>query len=285
MAAAEAAERLGWSTIWVTDHVIVDSRAATEYGRVYEALTTLAYVAGRTERVRLGTSVIVVPQRNAVLLAKELSTLDDLSGGRLIVGVGLGWNRVEFQNLGAAERFKKRGAYLEETIRLWRHLWSGATEPFEGDFHQLHDFVFGPLPVQRASLPIWIGGRSEQALERTGRLADGYQASQADPVAFSERIPVIRSAADAAGRPPPALAARVRVHFGSLESAPALRFGPQVSAGYTMAGSPDALQEEVRRWAALGLEELGLAFDAIAPDEVVAAAERFDREVVAPFRA
>lgn len=284
MAAAEAAERLGWSTIWVTDHVIVDSRAATEYGRVYEALTTLAYVAGRTERVRLGTSVIVVPQRNAVLLAKELATLDDLSGGRLIIGVGLGWNQVEFQNMGAGDRFKRRGAYLEETIRLWRHLWSGATDPFEGNFHQLHDFVFGPLPLQRASLPIWIGGRSEQALERTGRLADGYQASQAGPVEFAERIPVIRSAAETAERPLPALAARVRVHFGSLESAPALRFGPQVSAGYTMAGSPDALQEEVRQWAALGVQELALAFDAIEPGEVVAAAERFEREVVASLR-
>jgi len=141
-AGAEAAERLGWTTVWTTDHVLVPHAAAGEYGRIYEAITTLAWVGARHPRLRLGTSVIVVPQRNAVVLAKELATLDALSEGRLLVGVGVGWNESEFANLGATERFSRQGAYLDETIRLWRHLWSGSSQPFEGALHQLHDFVY-----------------------------------------------------------------------------------------------------------------------------------------------
>ena len=151
-AATEVAERLGMSAVWTTDHVLVPNGAAPDYGRIYEALLTLAWVGARHQRVRLATSVIVVPQRNAVLLAKELATLDSLSGGRVTAGVGIGWNEPEFANLGMADRFHVRGAYLEETVRLWRHLWSGSTDPFHGRFHTIDDFAFAPLPVQDLSL-------------------------------------------------------------------------------------------------------------------------------------
>src|ERR1700693_2210230 len=116
-AAAEVAERVGWSTVWTTDHVLVDhSPLAADYRRIFDPIVTLAYVAARHQRVKLGTSVIVVPMRHAVILAKELATLDELSGGRVIAGVGVGWSRPEFDNLGVADRFHIRGAYLEETI-------------------------------------------------------------------------------------------------------------------------------------------------------------------------
>ena len=133
LAAAETAERLGWASLWATDHLLPDlSERASEYAHLYEALTTLAWLGGQTRRVRLGLSVLVVPMRSAGVLAKELATLDALTAGRLIVGVGIGWNRQEFDNLGLADRFGYRGAYLEETIALWRHLWSGAGGPVRG---------------------------------------------------------------------------------------------------------------------------------------------------------
>jgi probable F420-dependent oxidoreductase len=191
-AGAETAERLGWETVWTTDHVLVPRAAAAEYGQTFEAIATLAWVGARHARLKLGTSVIVVPQRNAVLLAKELATLDVLSEGRLIVGVGVGWNEIEFANLGAADRFHRRGAYLDETIRLWRHLWSGSSEPFEGAFHSFHDFVFGPLPAQRERVPIIVGGSSPAALRRAGALGDGYHATRATPGALPPRQPVGR---------------------------------------------------------------------------------------------
>ena len=164
-AAADVAERLSWSTVWTTDHILVPHADTADYGRIYDAIVTLAWVGARHPNVRLGTSVIVVPMRNAVTLAKDLATLDSLSGGRVVAGVGIGWNETEFANVGAADRFHTRGAYLDETIALWRHLWSGSSEPFHGRFHTIDDFVFGPLPVQ-APLPIVIGGRAEPALRR-----------------------------------------------------------------------------------------------------------------------
>ena len=108
-AAAEVAERLGWSTVWTTDHVLVPTEDADDYGRIYEAILSLAWIGARFAKVRLGTSVIVVPVRNAVLLAKELATLDDLTDGRVVAGVGIGWNETEFANLGMADRFRVAG--------------------------------------------------------------------------------------------------------------------------------------------------------------------------------
>jgi probable F420-dependent oxidoreductase len=266
-AAADVAERLGWSTVWTTDHVLVPHGSAADYGRIYDAILTLAWVGARHPRIRLGTSVIVVPQRNAVVLAKQLATLDSLSGGRVTAGVGVGWNEAEFANLGMADRFRVRGAYLDETIRLWRHLWSGSREPFTGRFHTIEDFVFGPLPEQ-AVLPIVVGGRAERALRRVGELADGYHSSAASPTQYAERLPVIAAAAQAAGRPMPSLSARVRVEFGA-------------AAGdwYAMRGSAEEIVGEIHAFAGLGVEHLALHFGSTVPAELVALAERFEREV------
>jgi probable F420-dependent oxidoreductase len=216
--------------------------------------------------------VIVVPQRNAVVLAKELATLDALSSGRLTVGVGVGWNEREFANLGAADRFHVRGAYLDETIALWRHLWSGSSEPFVGKFHSFDDFIFGPLPAQRSSLPIWIGARTEAALARVGRVGDGYHSSAASPESFAQRVPTIREAAHAAGRPMPTLSARVRVSFDELAHSSEPRT-------YAIRGSVDEMHAEIQKWADLDVDLLVLWFGGETPDAFVASAERFMREV------
>jgi probable F420-dependent oxidoreductase len=267
-AAADVTERLGWSTVWTTDHVLVDRTAAEDYGRIYEAILTLAWVGARHPGVRLGTSVIVVPQRNAVLLAKELATLDSLSGGRVIAGVGVGWSEPEFRNLGVADRFAVRGAYLDETIRLWRHLWSGSTEPFHGRFHTIDDFAFEPLPSRGGDLPIVVGGRAAAALRRAGTLADGYHSSATGPAGFAERVPVVLAAALAASRPVPWLSARVRVEFDVV-----------TGDAYAMRGTPEAIAAEVRAFADLGATHLALAFATTDPIEIAARAERFARDV------
>jgi len=269
-AACEAAERHGFRDVWGTDHLLVDAAAAEEYGRIYEIVATLAWVAGRYRRVGIGTSVIVVPMRNAIVLAKELATIDALSEGRLIVGLGVGWNEPEFRNVGVGDRFHVRGAYLDETITLLRHLWSGSAEPFHGRFHAFDDFVFGPLPAQGAALPIWIGGRNARALERAGRLADGYHSSASGPASFTGRIPVIRAAAEAAGRPMPRLSARVRVELG----------GQADPGSYTMAGTPAEVAAEVRAFAEVGVDHLTLRFPEDDPEGLNRAVDRFMAEVV-----
>jgi probable F420-dependent oxidoreductase len=267
-AAAETAEDLGWSTAWTTDHLLVPASSATEYGRIYEAITTLAWLGARHPDLRLGTSVIVVPQRNAVVLAKELATLDALSGGRVIAGVGAGWNAAEFANLASTDRFPRRGAYLDETIRLWRHLWSGSREPFTGAFHEIRDFAFEPLPAQGANLPVIVGGHSPAALRRAGMIGDGYQSSSTGPEAYEQRLPLIRAAAVASGRPMPALSARVAVEDGAASG-----------AGYRLSGSPADMLAEVRAFVGLGVEQLVVGFEPRDAERYVAAMERFDREV------
>ena len=161
--------------------------------------------------LRLGTSIIVVPQRNAVVLAKELATLDSLTGGRVLAGVGVGWNLKEFGNLGAADRFHVRGAYLNETIELWRHLWSGSTEPFAGRFHSSTTSCSIRCRPRARRCRSSSAAAPSAALQRAGRLGDGYHSSAIGPDGYATRIPVIRAAAEAAGRPMPTLSARARV--------------------------------------------------------------------------
>jgi probable F420-dependent oxidoreductase len=267
-AAVELAEEHGFGDVWGTDHLLVDPAAADDYGRIFEIVTTLAWVAARSESVKLGTSVIVVPMRNAVVMAKQLATLDVLSDGRLIAGFGVGWNPDEFANVGVSDRLAVRGAYTEEAIALCRHLWSGSTEPFHGRFHEFADFVFGPLPPRR-EIPIWLGGRDERALRRAGRVADGYHSSGAGPGSFEKRLAVVRAAAEAAGRPLPRLSARVRVE---LDAEPQPSF-------YTMHGSAERIAGEIRAFAELGVDHLALAFPPRDPAGLRAAVARFSEEI------
>jgi alkanesulfonate monooxygenase SsuD/methylene tetrahydromethanopterin reductase-like flavin-dependent oxidoreductase (luciferase family) len=213
--------------------------------------------------------VIVVPLRNAVVLAKQLATVDALSNGRLIAGFGVGWSPDEFGNVGVAGRFHERGAYTEETINLCRHLWSGSREPFQGRFHQFDDFVFAPLPAQGANVPIWIGGRDERALRRVGRLADAYHASATSPATYATRIPIIRAAAEAAGRPMPRLSGRARLELDA---------GAQ--SFYTMHGSPADVAGEIRAFAALGVDHLAVAFPPRDGEGLIRAVDRFFDEVL-----
>ena len=269
IAAVELAERHGFTDVWATDHLLVDHSAAEDYGRIYEAVTALAWVAGRSREIRLGASVIVVPMRNAVLLAKQLATLDALSDGRLIAGFGVGWSAPEFANVGLADRFPERGAYTEEAISLCRQLWSGSREPFHGRFHTFDDFVFGPLPPRAANVPIWIGGRDERALRRAGRLADGYHSSATSPASFEQRIPIIRAAAEEAGRPMPRLSARARVELDA-----------GAESFYTMHGSATDVAAEIRAFAATGVDHIALAFQPRDAEGLSRAVERFVAEVL-----
>jgi probable F420-dependent oxidoreductase len=274
-AAAETAERLGWSTVWTTDHLLVPGDAADDYGRIYEAILTLAWVGGRHEEVKLGTSVIVIPMRNAVIVAKELATLDALTGGRVIAGLGIGWHEGEFANVGVAGQFRVRGAYLEETIRLFRHLWSGSHEPFRGRFHAVEDFAFEPLPEQGATMPIVVGGGAPAALERIGRLADGYHSTGIGSDTYIGRAETIRRAAARAGRPEPEWSARIRVEPDRTEGA----------GGYALRGDPVTMAGGIDAWAAAGVTHLALYFDETNPDRLVRLVERFVREVVPLVRA
>jgi probable F420-dependent oxidoreductase len=271
LAAIETLDRLGWASIWTTDHLLPDHSArAADYAEIFEAVTTLAWASAITPRLRLGLSVLVVPMRNSVEQASTLATVDNLSGGRLSVGVGVGWNETEFANLGLSDRFHVRGAYLDESIRLWRHLWSGSEEPFHGRFFSFDEFRFGPLPAQGAALPIVVGGKDPRALQRAGALADGYQSSGLAASDYAEKRDAVRKAAKAAGKPEPLFQARSQVYFDG--AAP---------GGVGLGGSADQMAAGVRAYRDAGVTELIVDVREYEPDRVAAAIERFDREVVA----
>jgi alkanesulfonate monooxygenase SsuD/methylene tetrahydromethanopterin reductase-like flavin-dependent oxidoreductase (luciferase family) len=176
--------------------VLPGPEAAEEYGTLLEAVTTLAYLGGRTRTIRLGASVIVVPMRNAVVLARELATIDVLTRGRLIAGVGVGWSEEEFRNVGTADRFRTRGAFTDETIAVWRHLWSGSSQPFEGRFHRFSDHAFLPLPARGGTLPVLSAGAAKArsagprgSVTATTRAAAAPRSSRCDCRSSARRRP------------------------------------------------------------------------------------------------
>lgn len=183
---AIAAEENGFETIWTTDHIAIGQRYKYPYGRITESLVTLAYIAPLTEHVKLGTSIIVLPMRNTLLFAKQVATLDYLTGGRVIVGVASGWESTEFRNLGVD--YRSRGKLLDEQIRLLRVLWSSETPTFKGKFHEVGGVYFSPLPPSRGGPPIWVGGNSERAARRAIELADGWHPTGIDVVRFTSFV-------------------------------------------------------------------------------------------------
>jgi alkanesulfonate monooxygenase SsuD/methylene tetrahydromethanopterin reductase-like flavin-dependent oxidoreductase (luciferase family) len=212
--------------------------------------------------------------RDAILLAKELAAIDALSGGRLIVGVGAGWDRAEFTNLGHAGRFRSRGAYLDETIALWRHLWSGAREPFEGRQIQLGpDYEFGPLPCRPGGPPIWIGGRSAAAYRRAGTIGDAFHSGELmdGPERYAGAVAAVARAASASGREMPPLSARLNVRFGRDHG----------WGRFAIDGSPAEIAAGLERFRTLGVAHVVCNFGLHDPKALARAMERFDAEVVA----
>jgi probable F420-dependent oxidoreductase len=219
---ATVAEDAGWDSLWGVDHLVMPHRTDSDYtlGRKpakiaddavsgllspnYEMMTTLTWVAGFTERIKLGTAVAVLPIRNAVQNARILATLDVYSGGRVLYGVGVGWLREEAEAMGMP--WDRRGARSEEHIALLRTLWcaEGDLVEFHGEFHDLPPMDPEPRPVQRP-IPILVGGHSDIALDRAGRIGDGWIAAQMSPERVAEHWPKVQAAAERAGRDPGAL--------------------------------------------------------------------------------
>jgi probable F420-dependent oxidoreductase len=180
---AEAAEELGFDSVWTTEHIIVGPEAVDPYGRVYDPLVTLSWIAGWTERVGLGTSIILVPLHHPIHLAKEVATLQELSGGRVTLGVGMGWHKDEYDFMGI--EFAGRGRRADEEIRIMRALWSGERS-FEGDHWSFHDATFEPRPSRQPE--IWVGGSSARAIRRARELGDAWHPSRGSDAGHVRRV-------------------------------------------------------------------------------------------------
>jgi len=210
---AVAAEQLGFDSVWVHDHVVMPARIRARYPYndsgvagfawrqdIYDPLAMMAAVAAATERVQIGTSVLIVPYRNPLFLAKALATLDQIAHGRIRLGIGVGWMQEEFEALGIADLFPVRGRVTDEYIAVCKLLWS---EPgpasFSGRFVSFRDIGAYPKPVN-GHIPILVGGWGDVAARRVARLGDGYQTITSTPAMVAEQLANVRRALEARGR-------------------------------------------------------------------------------------
>lgn len=248
---ARAIEEIGYDQLDIFDHVVmgfpVENRDASPYPAtmpILEALMLLSYAAAVTSRIGLGTEVLVLPQRQPVLVAKQVSTLDTLSGGRVRLGVGVGWQASEFEALG--EPFGERGARTDEAIELLRACWHDSQVDFEGKYYRVEAMGLEPKPPQGGNLPIWIGGYSAPAFKRIGRLGNGWLAGRVTDAESARRaMDAIKEAASAAGRDPKAIGWQSMI-------APPPR--PGDTAAKTFYADHDRVAERVAALKAMGFE-------------------------------
>lgn len=232
---AEIAEEAGARSLWVSDHIIMTEQTDSRYPYSedggahwsprtswFEALTCCAWIAARTVEATVGPAVLVLPQRDPILLAKTAATIDALSGGRFVLGVGAGWYAEEFEVLGWD--FASRGRRMDEAIAVLRSCWSGTPEPHQGEFFQLPaGVVCHPRPVSPDGVPVLVGGMTRRAIERAARLGDGWlglvRLEALDPAALAELVAQARSLREPA-RPPLKLVLRVSgpIRMAQLES-------------------------------------------------------------------
>jgi probable F420-dependent oxidoreductase len=209
---AGAAEVFGYESLWTVEHVVVPKGYQSTYpysksgrmpgGEEFDSpdpLVWLSFVAAATERIRLATGILILPQRNPIITAKQIATLDVLSNGRVTIGVGAGWLEEEFTAVGTP--FADRGDRTDEAIRLMRTIWTEELVSFSGEFHSLEDVYVRPMPIQRP-VPIVVGGHSKRAARRAGELGDGFFPAAADYEVLPGLIKLARQHAERSGRDP-----------------------------------------------------------------------------------
>jgi probable F420-dependent oxidoreductase len=286
----ERGEALGFDSVMVADHVAFPTTIKSKYpytvsgvfpgqGDALEQLTLVTFAAAKTRRLRLVTSVMIVPYRNPVVTAKALATIDVLSKGRLTVGVGVGWLREEFEALAAPD-FDRRGAVTDEYIRIYKALWTKSPASFTGNFYRFDELRSEPLPVQQPHPPLWIGGHSKPALRRAARLGDGWHPVGANPAVplrpeeLRESLDELFRLTEAAGRDPKALTISFKAPVYDTTLA---------AAGETrrpFSGSTDEIMDDIATYAGLGVSELIFDFRSERLPESIERMERFAATVM-----
>ena len=271
--AARRGEALGYDAIWLSDHVVPRDTPDQQQRRIfYEPLALAGFVAAITSRVRIGFTVLVVPYRHPVVTAKQLATIDVMSGGRLDVGVGVGWMEEEFEALGAS--FRRRGRLTDEYLLAMRELWTSDQPSFQGETIQFGGINAWPKPAQQP-LPLLIGGYGSAAIRRTVALGDGWHPSNLPLDDLAPKIQQFRAECQQAGRPA-SLPVVYRSDVGLREAAEASR--------KQFTGSPEQVLDDIQAYAAAGVDELIFDF-AVPPvetaDDWLAALQRFTERVMA----
>jgi probable F420-dependent oxidoreductase len=264
--AAQMAEEAGFDSVWTSDHVAIPTSKEEFFGAViYEPLMTLAYVAAVTSRVQLGVSVLVMPYRNPLLVAKMLSTLDELSNGRVILGAGVGWLPDEFAALGV--RFDERAELTDESLQAVRACWDRDAPIFHGRHFHVDDVLFAPRPREPRQIPIWIGGNSPAALRRACHHGDGWMSDGQTLDEIDASIADLQRCRQARGGAPFTVALRTSLHISEYQPEPGdasivRRAGPPPTANgrSSFRGTRDEVISDLRRAASIGINHIVFEF-------------------------
>ena len=288
-------DRLGFDCMVAPDHILMPRKVDSAYpysvtgnilaggnsgaGEWPEQITMLAFLAGVTERIRLVTSVMIVPYRNPLLCAKMLATLDMLSKGRLVVGAGVGWMEEEFGLLGAPP-FADRGAVTDEYLQAFIELWTAENPRFDGKYVKFSDIIFLPKPVQQPHPPIWIGGQSRAAMRRAARLGNAWHpvgaipAAPLEPEELAESLAYLHRQAERVGRDPSEIQVTMKapLYDASSDTAGSRR---------RFSGSPTAVLQDIHAYAEVGVNQLIFDFRSPNHTETEERMSRFAEEVMA----
>ena len=275
VAVAKRADELGYSWLPCSDHVVIPRRAAASMGAVwYEPATTLAYLAGITQRVRLLAHVVILPYHSPFDTAKQYATLDRLSGGRVILGVGAGHLRGEFRALQAP--YEERGAVTDEYIRIIRTLWTDEPATFEGKHYQFRELLLAPRPVQQPHPPIWVGGNSRRAARRAVELGDGWIPFQVTFEEVRDRLDYMRTLPAYEERSTPL---EVVIPTSPVELTAEAIDGDRPP----FSGSRQQLIEEIARYRELGVTGMTVGVRARSLEEQLERLEQFAQEIMPAF--
>jgi len=263
---AIAAEKNGFDSVWLTDHLALPEADASVFGHIYESLTTMSFLAASTRTIKLGLSTLVLPQRNPVEVAKSLATLDNLSGGRLIVSAGIGWSKGEYDNLGYD--FHNRGKRMNEAIKILRTCWRGQQNvSFHGEFYHFDDMVFSPTPVQPGGPPLWIAGDSKIALKRAIGLGDGWHPNGRSVFLLKETLQDVQSITQLR---PFSIALRLGIHLGTY---------PEPDQPGIVSGSHTQIIQQIKDYQNAGMNYAILHFRVNSQSERERAYTQFMNEI------
>ena len=294
-ALAAKGEELGFGFVNVSDHLVIPRNIDSIYpynesgefaggdsGECLDQLTTLAFLAGNTSKVKLLSSVMVLPHRPPVLTAKMLATIDVLSSGRLILGCGVGWMREEFEALGA-EPFDERGAVGSEYIRIFKELWTSDGPSFDGKYASFSDVSFAPKPVQKPHPPIWVGGESPPALRRAALLGDAWYPIGTNPAfpvgtleQYSQYADRVRDYAQRGGRDPAELDFAYSANWFDDTAAQTGSDGNRRS----FTGIPEQIAGDIKAHEEVGIKHLVFSFQSATTEEMTGRLERFAERVM-----
>jgi probable F420-dependent oxidoreductase len=284
--AAQAAEEYGFTAVWAADRIVIPWTIETPYNYNWsgsffvppeatflEPLTVLAFLAGATERLRLGISVLVMPYRDPVYWAKIVATLDQLSEGRLILGVGVGWMREEFDALGHGELFEPRGRVADEHLEILRTLMADEHASHSGEFYAFEDIAFQP----KRPIEVWVGGEARPSQRRAGRAGDSWfpYFPRVTPEEMAKRYAYVRRTAEEAGRDPDAVSLNCCLSVEITEEDVAQQ--PDV-----LRGSPRQVAERLFEFREIGVGHCGLQFLVGRFPERLEQMRRFSEEVIRP---